>query len=97
MYVQDTLELVKDAAKKDPAFCQTLIHTEEKPNGIDSFCALCTEKGFPIYPIDLILAGEESYAAMRRSTNGGGENSPLLAGEDDLYSMFLIELKQIAK
>lgn len=45
----------------------------------------------------LDIAGEESYAAMRRSTNGGGENSPLLAGEDDLYSMFLIELKQIAK
>ena len=94
MSVQDTLELVKSAAKKDPAFCQALIHTEEKSNGIDSFCTLCTEKGFPI---DLIIAGEESYAAMRRSTNGGGENSPLLAGEDDLYSMFLIELKQIAK
>lgn len=29
---------------------------------------------------------------MRRSTNGGGENSPLLQGEDDLYEMFLVEL-----
>ena len=38
------------------------------------------------------LSGEDSYAAMRRSTNGGGENSPLLQGEDDLYEMFLIEL-----
>ena len=36
--------------------------------------------------------GEDSYAAMRRSTNGGGENSPLLQGEDDLYEMFLVEL-----
>ena len=34
----------------------------------------------------------DTYAAMRRSTNGGGENSPLLQGEDDLYEMFLIEL-----
>ena len=33
-----------------------------------------------------------AFAAMRRSTNGGGENSPLLQGEDDLYEMFLIEL-----
>ena len=28
--------------------------------------------------MDLITAGEEAYAAMRRSTNGGGENSPML-------------------
>ena len=42
--------------------------------------------------MDLVSAGEDSYAAMRRSTNGGGENSPLLQGEDDLYEMFLIEL-----
>ena len=32
--------------------------------------------------MDLITAGEEAYAAMRRSTNGGGENSPRLEGED---------------
>ena len=43
--------------------------------------------------MELILAGEEAYAAMRRSTNGGGENAPLLKGEDDLYEMFLIELE----
>ena len=40
-------------------------------------------------------ASEDSYAAMRRSTNGGGENSPLLAGEDDLYEMFLVELEDL--
>jgi len=27
-----------------------------------------------------------------RPTRGGGEISPLLQGEDDLYEMFLIEL-----
>ena len=43
--------------------------------------------------MDLVAAGEDSYAAMRRATNGGGENSPLLQGEDDLYEMFLIELE----
>ena len=43
--------------------------------------------------MDLVDAGEEAYAAMRRSTNGGGENSPLLQGEDDLYEMFLIGLE----
>jgi len=38
--------------------------------------------------MDLILAGEEFYAAMKRSTNGGGENSPMPEGEDDFYEMF---------
>ena len=38
--------------------------------------------------MDLITAGEEAYAAMRRSTNGGGENSPMLEGEDDFYELF---------
>ena len=39
--------------------------------------------------MDLISAGEEFYAAMRRSTNGGGENSPMLEGEDDSMNCFL--------
>ena len=42
--------------------------------------------------MDLITAGEEAYAAMRRSTNGGGENSPMLEVEDDLYELFFAAL-----
>ena len=30
---------------------------------------------------------------MRRSTNGGGENSPMLEGEDDFLSCFLPDYK----
>ena len=41
------------------------------------------------------MFGEESYAAMRRSTNGGGENSPLLAWEDDYYELFMAELEAV--
>ena len=43
---------------------------------------------------DLITAGEEFYATMRRSTNGGGENSPKLEGEDDFYELFFASLEQ---
>ena len=32
---------------------------------------------------------------MRRSTNGGGENSPLLFYEDDAYEIFLAELREL--
>ena len=31
---------------------------------------------------------------MRRSTNGGGENSPKLAGEDDFYELFFASLEE---
>ncbi len=43
----------------------------------------------------MIEFGESSYAAMRRSTNGGGENAPLLQWEDDAYEMFMMELEMI--
>ena len=31
---------------------------------------------------------------MKRSTNGGGENSPKLEGEDDFYELFFAGLEQ---
>ena len=43
--------------------------------------------------MEVVNAGEEFYASMRRSTNGGGENSPLLDGEDDFYELFMAGLK----
>jgi hypothetical protein len=42
--------------------------------------------------MELICAGEEFHAAMKRSTNGGGENSPMLACNDDFYELFLLSL-----
>lgn len=45
------------------------------------------------WDMDLITAGEEFYATMRRSTNGGGENSPMLEGEDDFYELFFAGLE----
>ena len=39
-----------------------------------------------------ICAGEEFHAAMKCSTNGGGENSPKLDYEDDFYELFFASL-----
>lgn len=39
------------------------------------------------------VEGEEFYAAIKRSTNGGGENSLVLKGEDDFYEMFFADLE----
>ena len=67
--------------------------SEKKPSQpFAAFCSKCRELGYEIYDMDLITAGEEAYAAMRRSTNGGGENSPMLEGEDDLYELFFAGL-----
>ncbi len=93
MTVYDTLEKAKERAEADPDFRRELLETEGQDGGLSIFCRILNREGFEISAIDLVNAGEESYAAMRRSTNGGGENSPLLAGEDDLYEMFLVELK----
>jgi len=60
---------------------------------LSDFCRLSTQAGIELYEMDLLSAGEDYYAAMRRSTNGGGENSPLLVGEDDYYELFMEELK----
>ncbi|MCI7469206.1 MAG: hypothetical protein PUG68_06770 [Lachnospiraceae bacterium] len=96
MTVYDTLEEAKKRAKTDKAFCKELLDTRGKDGGLSQFCRILNREGYDISAIDLVNAGEESYAAMRRSTNGGGENSPLLAGEDDLYEMFLVELEDFS-
>ena len=33
------------------------------------------------------------HAAMKRSTNGGGENSPMIEAEDDFYELFFANLE----
>ena len=44
--------------------------------------------------MEVICAGEEFHAAMKRSTNGGGENSPKLSGQDDFFELFIASLQQ---
>ena len=43
--------------------------------------------------MEFIAAGEEFHAAMKRSTNGGGENSPMIEAEDDFYELFFANLE----
>ncbi len=94
MNTADTLELLKKKALADDVLREKLLQTRSEANPISAFCKISTEAGLPLYDMDLITFGEDSYAAMRRSTNGGGENSPLLEGEDDYYELFLTELER---
>ncbi|MDO4803405.1 MAG: Nif11-like leader peptide family natural product precursor [Lachnospiraceae bacterium] len=92
MGIYESLENLKRIAKEDPAVRSALLNTANAPHPIDEFCRICSELGYPISAMDLVTAGEEDYAAMKRSTNGGGENSPMLEGADDYYGMFLAEI-----
>lgn len=89
------LDALQTKAKKDPNLRESLLATRKEKNPVAAFCRKCQEEGYPIYEMDLIQAGEEFYAAMRRSTNGGGENSPMLDGEDDFYELFFASLDQL--
>ena len=70
-----------------------MLATRQEKNPLSAFCRVCQELGYPVYEMELIEVGEEFYASMRRSTNGGGENSPMLEGEDDFYELFFASLK----
>ena len=93
--IMDTLESLLALAKRDDAARQRLLKTKAEESPLTAFCREAALLGYPIGEMDLIFAGEEAYAAMRRSTNGGGENSPALAGEDDYYELFMAQLEAL--
>lgn len=74
-----------------------LIDTKKAKDPLAEFCRVSRELGYELYEMDVIVAGEEFYASMRRSTNGGGENSPLLEGEDDFYELFFSSIEKVLR
>lgn len=93
MDVVTALEELKQKALRDPQLKERFLLTRKTADPMAAFCCLCRELGYPVYEMDIIQAGEEFYAAIKRSTNGGGENSPVLEGEDDFYELFFAELE----
>ena len=97
MTVMEKLEALSEKAEKDPALKDALLMTETAESPLTAFCRLARAEGLELWEMDVIEAGEYLYAAMKRSTNGGGENSPVLRGEDDLYELFLASLRSGAR
>lgn len=93
MNILEMLQKIQNRALKETALREKILATEHTQDPLDEFCKVCQQEGYEIYPMDVIIAGEESYAAMKRSTNGGGENAPMLEGEDDFYELILAALK----
>ena len=92
MGIPEMLDELKQKALHDEKLRQELLATRKDSQPLTAFCRKCQENGYPIYEMELVLAGEEFYATMKRSTNGGGENSPILEGEDDFYELFFAGL-----
>lgn len=92
MDVITMLDELQTKALYDKEIRRQLLETKEAEEPLSAFCKKCRELGYELYEMDLVCAGEEFHAAMKRSTNGGGENSPMLAGEDDFYELFMASL-----
>ena len=87
MSTAELLDEVQRKALENKELRETLLATRKEKNPLEAFCRICRQQGYELYPMEVVQAGEEFYATMRRSTNGGGENSPLLEGEDDFYEL----------
>ena len=72
MKVLDELERIQKAALNNKELRDEILKTRFDEEPVTSFCRLAREKGYEIYEMDLVYAGEEAYASMRRATNGGG-------------------------
>lgn len=92
MSTAELLDEVQRKALENKELREMLLATRKEKNPLEAFCRICRQQGYELYPMEVVQAGEEFYATMRRSTNGGGENSPLLEGEDDFYELLLATL-----
>lgn len=89
----ELLDELQRRALKDDGIRKALLATREEKDPLSAFCRVSRELGYELYPMEVIAAGEDFHAQMKRSTNGGGENSPKLEGEDDFYELFLAEIE----
>ena len=97
MTTLEILDRLQGDALKDGELRKKLLATRLEKDPLTVFCRLCRELGYELYEMDLVSAGEDFYATMRRSTNGGGENSPKLEGDDDFYELLMASLEAAVK
>ncbi len=95
MGIADELERLIDKAKKDSELKDKLLDTRDSDNPLSDFCRIASDNGVPLTVMDIVNQGEEFYAEIKRSTNGGGENSPDLDFQNDEYSIFMMRLQDL--
>lgn len=95
MNTADKLELLLEKARNDAELKKSLLDTRNSKEPVASFCEIATKSGVELSVMDIVNQGEEFYAEIKRSTNGGGENSPDLDFQNDEYSIFMMRLEDI--
>ncbi len=95
MSIADKLELLLGKAKNDENLKTSLLNTRTAGDPLAAFCKIATENGVELSVMDIVNQGEEFYAEIKRSTNGGGENSPDLEFQNDEYSIFMMRLEDL--
>ncbi len=93
--MNDSLTMLLEKAKNSAELTERIYATRNENNPVNALCALATAEGFPITAAELIYGGEETCAAMCRSVNGGGVDTP--DGWDDVYEMFFAALDYLNK
>ena len=91
--ITEKLDGLLEKAKADASLKEKLLDTRNSSNPVAAFCEIASDNGFPMTVMDIINQGEEFYAEIKRSTNGGGENSPDLDFQNDEYSIFMMRLE----
>ncbi len=92
MSIADKLEILLEKANADEGLKKRLLDTRNAKDQLSEFCRIAQENGVDISVMDIVNQGEEFYAEIKRSTNGGGENSPDLEFQNDEYSIFMMRL-----
>ncbi len=95
MGISEMLDELLEKARNNPELKERLLETGNSDNSISDFCKIANENGLELSVMDIINQGEEFYAEIKRSTNGGGENSPDLDYQNDEYSIFMMRLRDI--
>lgn len=93
MDINEKLDRLLALANSDKSLKDQLLATQTAADPLSEFCRIATEQGFEMSVMDIVNHGEEFYAEIKRSTNGGGENSPDLDFQNDEYSIFISRLE----
>ena len=70
MNTVEILEQLQHDARKDETLRKTLLDTQKAKDPLREFCSTCRRLGYELYEMEVVNAGEEFYASMRRSTIG---------------------------
>ncbi|MCR5558680.1 MAG: hypothetical protein K6F75_14110 [Butyrivibrio sp.] len=97
MIITEKLDELLEKATKNADLRRKLLDTRASANPLADFCTIASDNGFPMSVMDIVNQGEEFYAEIKRSTNGGGENSPDLDFQNDEYSIFMMRLEGLEK